>query len=267
MLYPPTRFLGGMLILVSFVFIATQIRLGVLCEMVIVCCLLFAHPGSAIDAGLGGTALTEQVSPASTGGVGNRLLAGVLWGYLMLLPLARLGLAYNFHARRPLPGALQRLLDGYANFFGLIIWRVFSADHTNFFLRIHEQRPDGTRRLVSQWGSSLRYRQVAEAITVTTLFTTLKYYPGNDALFRERLMRYARTVPHGHGSVLVFEYVAVVKREDRFEFVPAAEYVVDLGRAAVEEHVIDSALPVRAAAAGSPIHEAARPGSYAPASR
>ena len=40
------------LILVSFVFIATQIRLGFLCEMVIVCCLIFAHPGSVVDAWL-----------------------------------------------------------------------------------------------------------------------------------------------------------------------------------------------------------------------
>jgi hypothetical protein len=267
MLYPPTRFLGGLLILVSFIFIATQIRLGFLCEMVIVGCLLFAHPGSLIDAWINSTVTAEQVMPAGAIGIANRLLAGGLWAYLVLLPVARAGLAYNFHARRSFPGALQSLLDTYANFFGLIIWRVFSADHTNFFVRIHEQRPDGTRRLISRWGSSLRYRQVAEAIAVTTLFTTLKYYPSNDALFRERLMRYARTVPHGPGSVLVFEYVAVVKRDDRFEFAPAAEYVVNLGRATVEERVIDAAVSVRAPAVGSPIHEAARPGSYAPASR
>ena len=41
---PPTRELGAMLILVSFLFILTQIRLGFLCEMVMVCCLLFVVP-------------------------------------------------------------------------------------------------------------------------------------------------------------------------------------------------------------------------------
>ena len=44
MLVPPTRNLGAMFILVSFVFIATQIRLGFLCEMVMVCCLIFRAP-------------------------------------------------------------------------------------------------------------------------------------------------------------------------------------------------------------------------------
>ncbi len=49
MLLPQTRFLGAALILFSFIFIATQIRLGFLCEMVIVCCLVFFYPGSAGD--------------------------------------------------------------------------------------------------------------------------------------------------------------------------------------------------------------------------
>ncbi len=49
MLLPPTRFAGGALMLLSFVFIATQIRLGFLCEMVMVCCFVFFHPGSLGD--------------------------------------------------------------------------------------------------------------------------------------------------------------------------------------------------------------------------
>ena len=36
MLWPSTRFLGAMMIVLSFVFIATQIRLGLLCHMVMV---------------------------------------------------------------------------------------------------------------------------------------------------------------------------------------------------------------------------------------
>ena len=31
---------------------------------------------------------------------------------------------------------MQSALDRYTNAFGIIIWRVFSADHTNFFGRI-----------------------------------------------------------------------------------------------------------------------------------
>jgi len=266
MLLPPTRFLGGMLVLISFVFIATQIRLGFLCEMVIVCCLLFAHPGGLVDVWLSAV----PVSPASAGAtIGpasvNALLAAGLWGYLVALPFAHAGLYFNLYAKKRLPGILQPMLEAYTNTFGVIVWRVFSADHTNFFIEIDERRSDGARHRISTWGEGLRYRHVAESIAVTTLFTTLKYYPSNHALFTERLLRYARTLPRHTDSTLVFRYVGVVKRDGRFRSVAAAEYVVDLARGVIEERVVDDSISVRAPVPTSPVHEAARPGSYAPA--
>jgi hypothetical protein len=113
----------------------------------------------------------------------------------------------------------------------------------------------------------LRYSSVAEAITVTSLFTTLKYYPSNNALFVERLIRYAKTVPHQAGQVLVFEYVSVLKSGREWELAPTAEYVVDTAAGTVDEHVLDDRVSVRAAHEHSPVHEATRPGSYAPAPR
>ena len=72
-------------------------------------------------------------------------------------------------------------------------------------------------------------------------------------------------MPIRSGSVLGFRYLAVVKREDTFDYVLVAEYIVDVTRCMVEERVIDSSRSVRAPIDASPIHEAARPGSYAPA--
>ncbi len=268
MLLPPTRALGGMLILVSFVFIATQIRLGFLAEMVIVCCLLFVSPDSMVSPWLesvfaGARAPDVVAGPA----VVNAMLGAGLWIYLLLLPPVRAGLMYNFYAKKSLPSWIQRPFEAYTNLFGLILWRVFSADITNFFVQIRERDRDGTTRLISDWGRSLRFRQVAESITVTSLFTTLKYYPSNRELFTERLLRYARTIPHATGSTLVFEYVSVVKRDDRFDFVAIAEYEVDVRRASVAEHVFDNTVSVHRPAAASPIHEGAHPGSYVPLRR
>ena len=264
MLLPATRLAGGLLIAFSFVFIASQIRLGFLCEMVIVCCLVFAHAGSAVDLWLGEW-LGSAAVPAAPGSPAlDAAIGGTLWAYLLLLPVARAGLAYNFYGRKVLPGPLQRALDLYVNAFGLIIWRVFSADLTNFFVRIHEQEKGGARRLVSRWGSALRYRQVAESIAVTSVFTTLKYYPSNPQLFRDRLMRYARTVPCAPDSILVFEYVSVTVRDRCFEFVPVVEYTVDPRRGTVSERALDPSIAADAPAAASPIHEAVRPGTYAP---
>jgi hypothetical protein len=255
MLIPATRAVGAALILVSFIFIATQIRLGFLCEMVVVCCLLF---------------LPGDVPPSSsTAAAGyEAVFVAVLWSYVVVLPLVRAGLFYNQLAHKALPRLLQRALDAYANLFGLIIWRVFSADIVNFFVRVWEQPHDGrARRLLSDYEGIpgfRRFRQVAECIVITSVFTTLKYYPSNRALFVDRLVRYAKTIPHAPDSTLVFEWVSVAKRPARFEFVPAAEYVVDVTAATVTDKVIADRVAASAPAARSPLHEGTRPGSYAP---
>lgn len=270
MLIPPTRFIGGLLMLGSFVFIATHIRLALLCEMVVVCCLLFFHPGSYGDhfiALIMPVSAAAAVTPRALPAIAHALLAAFMWAYLLLLPLAHGGLFYNFYAHKSLPRPLQRALEAYTNFFGLIIWRVFSADHTNFFIRIyHRPRTAGARTLVSRTGlrGGLRYNHVAESIVVTTLFTTLKYYPSNNELFRERLLRYARTVPCPAGSVLEFEYVSLIKRPAGFEFVTVAEYLVDVAAGMVSERQLDQDFSVRAALSISPVREGVRPGSYVP---
>ena len=285
MLIPQTRFLGALLILFSFIFIATQIRLGLLCEMVIVCCLLFFYPGSYGDQFLSAImpaasaassyAITSEAPAAvAVGGrlaLFNQLLAAALRAYLVLLPLSHAGLFYNFYARKRLPAPLQRALEVYTNFFGIIIWRVFSVDVVNFFILIHRRpRTDdgggGERDLISRYGlgGGLRYSHVGESITVTSLFTTLKYYPSNDELFRERLLRYAGTLACPEDCVLDFEYVSVRKAEDHFDFVTVAEYTVDPYAGTIEERVLNEIVSVRAAHPASPVHEGARPGSYAP---
>jgi hypothetical protein len=273
MLVPPTRALGAALIIASFLFIATQIRLGFLCEMVMLAGVLYFPPGSLGDRLIG--RLVPDSPPASSGALASlttspmveaSLTVGLL-GYLVLLPLAHAGLFYNFCARKRLPGWWQRALDAYTNFFGIIIWRVFSVDVVNFLVLIHHQPRMGEgRTIVSRygWGGGLRYGHVCESIAVTSVFTTLKYYPSNTALFRERLLRYARTVPCPSGSVLVFEYVSIVKSARAFDHVPVAEFVVDVVAGTVTERVLNAAVSVRAAHAVSPVHEGLRPGTYAP---
>jgi len=267
MLIPSTRFLGGIVILLSFAFIATQIRLGLLCEMVMVCGLLFANSGSAFDLFL------ARVMPAVAAPVPSAGFAGVtlalqcfLWAYLCLLPVAHAGMYFNFYAKKRLPGPLQFVLERYTNFFGMIIWRVFSVDVTNFWIDVYELDDDGGERLVSRWGSPLlpRYSHVCEAITVTCVFTTLKYYPSNPSVFHDRLLRYSRTVAREHGGKLLYRYMSMDKTAERFLAEPVAEYVVDVEAATIEERVLRGDATIRSAHKVSPVHEGVRPGTYVP---
>jgi hypothetical protein len=279
-LVPATRTLGGLLLIITFFFIATQIRLAFLCEMVMVCGVLYFAPGTGADrfvtsimSWLG--AVARLPSPAASDvwpGLAAALRAA-LFVYAALLPFVHAGLYYNFFARRPLPGGVQSALERYTNAFGIIIWRVFTADLVNFLIRVHRQdRATGERVLLSRYGLSggLRFSHVAESIAITCVFTTLKYYATNTALFEQRLLRYARTLPCDRDHLLVFEYVSLVKTPSSFEFVPVAEYAVDPQDGSVRRTALKPDVSVHAAHANSPLHEGMTPGSYvarAPQSR
>jgi hypothetical protein len=234
-----------------------------------VCCLLFVPAVGTVDRAFAaivpdGAAFQEG---APLPGLAHAALAGFFWAYLLLLPVVRAGMFYNQLAHKGLPAPLQSALDRYTNLAGLIIWRVFTADIVNFFIRVWAQPATGPRRLVSDYEGftwTNRYRQVAECIAVTSVFTTLRYYPSRREMFRDRLLRYARTIPHESDARLVFEWVAVVARPDRFEFVTVAEYTTDVTHGRVDEAVLSDIVSVEAPASASPIHEGAIPGSYAP---
>jgi hypothetical protein len=271
MLIPVTRSLGAWLIIVSFLFIATQIRLGFLCEMVVLSALIYMEPGSLADQLLREwTAISPAPVQPLSGFIPyvNSALSLFLWGYIIMIPLAHAGLWYNFLARQPLPGTVQRILERYTNFFGIIIWRVFTLDVVNFFTDVYLlDKKDDKRALYSRfgaldWTSRFRYCHVGEFVCLASIFTTLKYYPSNRSLFEERLIRYARTVPCPSGSVVVFEYKSIQKAQDGFEFRPVVEYVVDIYKGTIEENVLDQGFSFRADV--SPVHEAQYPGTYVP---
>jgi hypothetical protein len=273
MLIPATRFWGAFLIFGSFVFIGCVIRLGVLCEMVMLCCLVFACTGTPAEPLLAEVATWFGPIPGpAAGGIGaggalEAVLRAGLVAYLVLLPVAHGGQFYNFYGKRKLPGPWQRLHEIYTNFFGIIIWRVFSADHTSFFVRVFVAPRQGEdRRLVSHFDvrRSLRFHHVAENITLTTLFTTQKYFPSQVELFHRRLVRYARTIGAAPGDLVVLQYVRIVKTSAEFVHVPAAEFVVDPASGTVAERILDATASVRDTVAASPVHEGARPGSYVP---
>jgi hypothetical protein len=267
MLFPPTRFLGGVLLIVTFAFIATQIRLALLCEMVMLAGVLFFAPdtfgGRLIDSALSIPPVDVYLLPPAVLQLGAALIAA----YAVLLPIAYGGLVYNFYFRRRLPGPLQFLLERYTNFFGIILWRVFSADIVNFMIEIRERpKSGGPAALVSDYRNAVfnRFAHVCEMIAITSVFTTLKYYPSNSELFKERLLRYARTVPCASGNVLIFEYQSIRKGARAFEFAPLAEFIVEPRAGEIVEKVIDASTSLRAVSEHSPVHEGVRPGSYAP---
>jgi hypothetical protein len=238
--------------------------------MVMVGALFYIPAGHPLDRWIAGVVPVPSGSGAAAPEWFAMTLAAALLGYVLLLPFAKGGQYYNFLARKTLPGLLQPALERYTNLFGIIIWRVFSVDVVNFFARISFVSPTGARTVYARpgafdWSSRFRYLHVGEFICLASLFTTLKYYATNVELFRQRLVRYSRTLPCPTDRVVVFDYVSIGKHGDRFGFTPVARYTVDPRAGTVREETLDASVSVRSASPVSPVHEGQVPGSYRPA--
>jgi len=216
-------------------------------------------------------------------------LAAATVGYIALLPLVKAMQYLNLFAKVELWKPLQRALTWYANRVPIIMWRVFTPDVTNFFIRIFrvergsERSADGelsgTRtklvheettysyRDLRNWRRSARFLHVTESIALTTVFTLLKYFRSQRALFEERLRAYAATLAEGedqHGALLEFEYVAILKGEREFEYLPVTRFTLDLATGELTETRLVPGFEYDAPAKHSHIKETAGFGTYAP---
>jgi hypothetical protein len=238
--------------------------------MVMLSCVIFVPAGHPVDAVLARLPLAAPSTGIAAPALLNGIITTALIAYALLLPLVKVGQYVNLLLRRRFPGPAQRALDRYANVFGIIVWRVFSADHTNFFARIGLEDPTTRRRSPLarpgrvDMATGLRFVHVGEFITLVSIFTTAKYFPSRPELLHERLLRYARTLRRPGSGRIVFEYVVLAKSARAFEERTIAEFTVDVETGRVVETTLDPEASVRAPSPVSPIHEAARPGTYQP---
>jgi len=217
-----------------------------------------------------------ELPVASAPGLAAQIQAVVLIAYVVLLPAVKTMQYLNLFVGRSLPRTLQSWLTGYANSVPIIVWRVFTPDVTNFFIRIHAIDAAGEARIVlsedgtyayrglRRWRSAARFLHVTESIALTTVFTTLKYFPSRRDLFEERLVAYARSLELRDAAAVRFEYVAIVKASSQMRYDTVGEFTVDLATGAVGERKIDPAFDYSRRANFSHIKESTGFGSYLP---
>ncbi len=272
MLIPPVQWVGAFIIAFGFWIVSTQIRLGVLCHHLMLITMIFTKPGGWVDRWL-----ADLVPIMTSSSVGvyqapdliNTALAVALWTYIVLLPLCKLGMYANFYGKITFPKLLQRALERYTSFFGIILWRVFTYELIDFFIRVYfEDKTTKQRTLHTRFGhwsfkKSNRFLWVGESITSLIVFNTIRYF-GDEKLFKERVLRYAKTMPRPKNADIILEYVQIVPSETEYRFVPAREFRADIEKAEVTETVIDPSVSIQFKKPGSPLHVSGRPGSYAP---
>lgn len=274
MLFEPTRAIGALLCTFGFLGLMLVVRLGrlaVLMALIPFFCLpdlgvvLVRWPGATI---------TPFATPDSVLAV----MHGLITTYLVLLPFVKAMQYLNLFGKVQLPGPIQRGLTWYANAVPIIMWRVFTPDVTNFFIRIYRVDEVSGRetmlvhddttysyRELAKWRWSARFLHVTESIAITTVFTTLKYFRSQRPLFESRLLEYAVTLgePAGRGRFR-FQYVSIMKADRRFEAVPVANFHVDVARQTVDEEALVPGYEYANPAPYSHIQETTGFGSYLP---
>jgi hypothetical protein len=197
-------------------------------------------------------------------------LSGLTYAYVGLLLVVKIVQYVNLFLDRSLPPRWQNVLNRYAGLIPIIIWRVFSVDITNFFVRVFQVTPSGERQLVgedtayssSRWSNlwfKIRYLHVGESVAIAALFNVQKHFASQPKLFEDRIRRYARSIG---GGTLRFEYVLIRKRDGAFVYEPIVSYFVDTETGAISETKLVADRSPASTAQYSPIREAVGFGSY-----
>jgi hypothetical protein len=270
LLIPGWEAWGGWLCLAIFAAVLFTLRLAQLPLLMMIVPLLFVpelgwpHPSAALGA----------PSSLLAGGVVTGLVV-FIYVYIALLVVTQLVHFINYFGRVNLPPPWQRWHNALSARVPIILWRVFTADATNFFIRLdvlHERtgvatpltREDTTYsyRRWTRMANKLRFLHVGESVVLSCIFTALKYFRSNRDFFTERILRYARTLTRHPDETVRFQYVSIRKGDREFEYVPISNFFVNPARGEVREERIHPELDCTMVAPHSPVRESVVYGAY-----
>ncbi|CAN0382364.1 unnamed protein product, partial [Phaeothamnion confervicola] len=169
MLTPGFEVAGSLIISFSFLFVGLNIRLGRLAFLMTALPFIY-YP--TVFPSLMASAPTPLNCPQWI----LHVISGAITCFIVLLPIVKISQYSNLFANRSLPEPLQTWISRYANFVPITIWRVFTPDVTNFFVRIYQHDPETGKETVilndetyalSSWSEprmKLRFYSVTESI-------------------------------------------------------------------------------------------------------
>jgi hypothetical protein len=271
LLIPATYWLGALIIFGSFFLVLLIIRLGVLCPQLMLITFIYTIPGGWVHQALDRFYPSDPVLSAGYHYQPWLTPAFQLFVtlYIFLLPIAKIGLYLNFYFKKTLPAPFQKALETYTNTLGIILWRVFTIELIDYYMRVYfVDRSTGKRIDYSRFGrwklnQSNRFLWVGESIMSVIVFNTERYFQQKE-LFHKRILQYARTMGCPAGHDLIFEWVVIRDQNNRYQDAVAKVYKVDCASGVIEEKILDPAALAEQQSRNIAMHASARPGSYAP---
>jgi hypothetical protein len=233
-----TQTWGALLCLGIFGFITATLRLGRLALMMMSAALLFLPELTGASA-----VVATPAAPLEGAALAFHY---ALFAYVGVLVLVKLMQYVNLFLNTRLPPPFQTVLLALSVILPVHQWRLFMGDFTNFFIRISAIGPQGEERLLHEdftyslrdWRRPLlkwRFWHATESVLLAGMFLGLKYPPFPRSTVEDRLRRVARTLARESDERIVYEYVAISKAEQSFEYVPISRFHVELRTETVTE--------------------------------
>lgn len=269
LLIPSSQVVGAILVTISFLYVGLLVRLGRL-AVLMATLPLFCLP---------------SVIKSYTNAIPALILTTPYWlivttkiiliAYVVLLPIVKLTQYYNLFLDKQLPQPWQKWISAYSNFIPIIIWRVFTPDLTNFFIRIRASTSSKDKIVVLldehvyhlnsklNWSLKLRFWHVAESIALVSIFTLKKYYPSRPELFQNRILQYAKSLKTNMDLMwFEFTYVEIRKYDGNFIFKDIKRFIVDTTNNNIIEEDLTTNDTTSMVALFSPVRESEAPGKY-----
>lgn len=241
------QFAGAIVISLMFIGVMFMVRLGTLCPTII-----FVTFGTNI---ISAPKMNESENMVNT--FYFSFVAIILQAIIFL---TYAGILFNFYRKNSLPIPLQKSVNLIQEFIGISLWRVFTSDITSIHIRVFNVNPDGNRLELSEWGRkrNRRFNFVGEAISVTSIFTLLKYQVSHEA-FYSRLITYAKSFPHEN---IEFEFHYIESNSKMISERHVRTYLVNTTHSDVIEIRKDTSFNVSAPETHSRVTAATQYGHY-----
>lgn len=241
------RLVGAIIISLMFVGVMFMVRLGPLCPAI-------------IFVTLGPNLIVSQNIQGSSYLVNPKYFTFAALLLQLIIVLVYIGISINFYMKKDLPALAQKIVNFFQEIFGISLWRVFTSDITSIYIRIFSLDADGNRIELSEWNRrrNRRFNFVGEAISVTSIFTLLKYQKSHK-LFHSRLISYAKTLRH---DSIEFEYYYIGLNPDNISVRHVRSYVVNSNMQDVVEIKIDPTFDPTAPEIHSRVSAAKQYGHY-----
>ena len=102
-------------------------------------------------------------------------------------------------------------------------------------------------KLLSEWDKwdCFRYRNVGESITITSIFTTLKYFPADSNLFENKLLTHSFSIKNYNFIKYRVYYIATNIDYSLHEFVLISEFNINKLNREISVEVKNSKIDLR----------------------